>query len=395
MSKSKSGGYLESADKKTPVSIIIMMLVLSVSFSLVLAEWVLSYQKQTIASSDKMEPGMIQYDRILGWKLKPYWSGKHHNYDYDVSYTINEQGFRGRTISEKLNSYAVIGDSFTFGIGVEDEETFVALLDEKEHDKDDADIETSFVNYSVPGYSTDQQLLSIKKLLATGHVKNHLLLVLYLGNDIFDNMRAYPLQADHGKPYFELTHHNLVLKNTPVPLTPKSAAARRETISDIVLGKDSRNGTKANWFSQLELNRRLGLFQSSYVLTDEEMQKRFAEPLKLTSVLIGEMEKALAKNNVSLSIALLPGRSYVEHAQSLSAQYQEYFRQYFMTLFKDSTSINLIDLATHLRTLHDAGETNLYFPNEGHLTKQGHQQLANYLSIQLDLASPGPDSGHH
>jgi len=89
----------------------------------------LSYQKKRLVSSDQMEPGMIQYDKILGWKLKPYWSGKHYN--YDVRYTTNKQGFRGRETAKKGRSYAVIGDSFTFGIGVENEETFVSLLDKK------------------------------------------------------------------------------------------------------------------------------------------------------------------------------------------------------------------------------------------------------------------------
>jgi len=391
MPKNIPNSRSKNTAKHTPVHIILLMLVLSITFSLMLAEWGLSYQKKMVVSSDQMEPGMIQYDKILGWRLKPYWSGKHHNYDYDVSYTINKQGFRGREVARNGPSYAVIGDSFTFGIGVEDEETFVSLLDKNSHDKDGAGFGASFVNYSVPGYSTDQQLLSIKKLLARGDIKNNVLLVLYLGNDIFDNMRAYPLQADHGKPYFELINNKLVLRNTPVPLTAKSAAARQETISDIVLGKDSRNGTKANWFSQLELSRRLGLFQSRYVLTDEEMQRRFAKPLKLTSLLIDEMKKELAKNNVSLSVALLPGRTYVEHAQSLSAQYQEYFRQTLITSLGNSPSIRVIDLATQLRNLHNGGVTDLYFPNEGHLTKLGHQRLADYLTVQLSSANPS----HH
>lgn len=380
MPKNSPGSHLDKAAKKTSVHIIVFMLILSFAFSLTLAEWVLSYQKQTIVSSDKMQPGMIQYDKQLGWKLKPYWSGKHHNFDYDVNYTINKHGFRGRAFAKNKTSYAIIGDSFTFGVGVNDKETFVALLDKN--------IEASFVNYSVPGYSTDQQLLLIKRLLGQGGIANHsaanhLVLVLYLGNDIFDNMRAYPLQADHGKPYFKQVNKKLFLKNTPVPLTPKPAAVRKETISDIVLGDDSKNGTKTNWFSQLELSRRLGLFQFSFTLTDDEMKKRFAPSLKLLSALLGEMEKELTKNNVSLSIALLPGRTYVEHAESLSAQYQNYFRKQIITWYENSASIKTIDLATQLRALNDSGIEHLYYPNEGHLTKLGHRHLADYLATQL------------
>ena len=334
-----------------------------------------------------MEPGMIQYDRQLGWKLTPGWSGKHHNYDYDVTYTINKRGFRGAIFSSELagngSSYTVIGDSFTFGVGVNDEETFVSLLDKKNRDKKDADIHASFFNDSVPGYSTDQELLAIKRLLSQGRIANHLVLVLYLGNDVFDNMRAYPLQADHGKPYFKYINQRLVLQNTPVPLMPKPAAARKETISDIVLGKDSRNGTKVNWLSHLELSHRLGLFQSDFVLTEEEMDRRFSPSLKLLAALLHEMEKDMQANNVRLSIALLPGRTYVEQATSLSAQYQNYFRKQLIAWYKHSSTVQVIDLATQLRVLNDSGIEHLYYPNEGHLTKLGHQHIADYLATQL------------
>jgi lysophospholipase L1-like esterase len=398
VSKNILGSSTNTA-KKTPVKITLLTVFLSLSLSLIVAEWVLSYQKRMIISSDHMDPGMIQYDKQLGWKLKPHWSGNHHHYDYDVSYTINKDGFRGLTAVPNKAFYSIVGDSFTFGLGVNDDETFVSLLNNDNSSSGSSGPHKSFINHSVPGYSTDQQLLLIKKLNATKSngrtmLGKHVVLVLYLANDIFDNMRAYPLQADHGKPYFKLIEHKLVLENTPVPMTAKSAAARKETISDIVLGKDSRNGAKASWLSQLELSRRLGLFQSgsfqnSFVLSNEEMQTRFAESLKLLSALITEINKEANKNNGTLDIALLPGRSYVELPASLSAQYQDFFRQHIITASTEQASrIKVIDLATHLRNLQESGVTGLYHANEGHLTRLGHQHVAEYLSAKLSTQVP-------
>jgi len=358
---------------------IFLSIFLSLTFSIVIAEWVLRYQRQSIEqkinSSEQMDPGMILYDAQLGWKLKPYWSGKHHHYDYDVTYNINKDGFRGYDTRVEGIEYAVVGDSFSFGLGVNDDETFTALLNK------DSGQENYFRNYSVPGYSTDQQLLLINKL--KDEISNQIILIVYLGNDIFDNMRDFPLQAEHGKPYFKLSNNSLSLENTPVPLAPKSAAARSDNISSIVLGKNNRRNVFSDWLAQLEISRRSGLFHKNTVLSDDVMQSRFSEPLKLFKTLVYEIEKLVNKKNGRLSVVLLPGRSYVEQPESLSAQYQEYFRQNIKSSLDTSSSIKVMDLALYLRELHDNGIKNLYYPNEGHLTAKGHQYVADFLAIQI------------
>jgi lysophospholipase L1-like esterase len=364
---------------------IFLSLIISLSFSLIIAEWVLRYQRQSIEheinTSERMEPGMILYDAQLGWKLKPYWSGKHHHYDYDVTYDIDRDGFRESGIRRENVDYAVVGDSFSFGLGVNDDQTFTALLNANGEEKN------IFRNYSVPGYSTDQQLLLLDRL--KDKVDTDVLLVVYLGNDIFDNTRGYPLQAEHAKPYFKLTNNKLSLENTPVPLSPKSAAARKNTISNIVLGEPHHAETFSDWLARSEINRRLGLFQKNVELSYEEMDQRFSEPLKLFNALVYEIQRLTDKNARKLNVVLLPGRSYVEQPISVSAQYQEYFRQKIRSSL-DASSIKVMDLAAHLRALHDKGIQKLYYPNEGHLTPLGHQCVADYLAVQIKNIKPNP-----
>jgi len=368
----------DNTSGKSQSLFILLSLVISLTFSIIVAEWVLRYQRQSfeqeISSSEKMEPGMILYDAQLGWKLQPYWSGKHHHYDYDVTYHINRDGFRGSQARPEDVDYAVIGDSFSFGLGVNDDETFTALLNSNSKNY------RFFRNYSIPGYSTDQQLLLLSRL--KDEIRSDVILVVYLGNDIFDNMLGYPLQAEHAKPYFKLDGEKLVLKNTPVPLTPKSAAARKNTISNIVLGAEGGNATFSDWLAGLEISRRLGLFQKSAELSDEIMAQRFSDSLELFSRLVYEIDRIVIENRASLKMVLLPGRSYVEQPASLSAQYQEYFRQHIKSSFNTS-DIQVIDLAQHLRTLHENGIKSLYYPNEGHLTPLGHQRVADFLARKL------------
>ena len=356
-----------------------LSIILSLTFSVTFAEWVLRFQRQSltqeILSSEKMDPGMILYDAQLGWKLQPYWSGKHHHYDYDVTYNINRNGFRGSDVSVDAVEYAVVGDSFSFGLGVNDDETFTALLNSAGEKK------RYFYNYSVPGYSTDQQLLLINKFKY--EISNKVLLIVYIGNDIFDNMRDYPLQAEHGKPYFSLYNNKLQLENTPVPLAPKPAEARKDSISNIVLANDDSGNAFSNWLAQLEISRRLGLLYKETMLTDSVMESRFSEPLNLFITLVYEIEKLIKKNDGQLNVVLLPGRSYVEQPESLSAQYQEYFRKDIISSLDATPSIKVIDMAVHLRELHHKGKRNLYYPNEGHLTPLGHRHVAEYLDKSL------------
>jgi len=359
---------------KSQALFIFLSLALSLTISLMVADWVLSYQRQSIEHSEYMEPGMIVYDAQLGWKLKPYWSGKHHHYDYDVEYNISRDGFRGIDTENKEDGISIVGDSFSFGLGVNDEETFVSLLNIKQRNK--------FYNFSVPGYSTDQQLLLINRY--RNEISQHVLLVVYLGNDIFDNMRSYPLQAEHGKPFFKLTGDMLSLENTPVPLQPKPAAAKAENISTIVLGNDPKRYHLSAWLADFEISRRLGLFHDDVFLSDDIMQPRFEASLQLFYKLIFEMKDIIDKNSGQLSVVLLPGRSYVEQPSSLSAQFQDYFRKNIKSSLTAEPSIEVLDLAGHLRDIHINGVDDLYYPNEGHLTPLGHQHVADYLVEQLD-----------
>ncbi len=119
------------------------------------------------------------------------------------------------------------------------------------------------------------------------------------------------------------------------------------------------------------------------------MDQRFSEPLKLFNALVYEIQKLTNKSARKLNVVLLPGRSYVEQPMSVSAQYQEYFRQKIRSSL-DASSIKVMDLAAHLRALHDKGIQKLYYPNEGHLTPLGHQYVADYLAVQIKNIKSNP-----
>ena len=93
-----------------------------------------------------------------------------------------------------------------------------------------------YLNFGVPGYSTDQEILLLDPQVFR-ESPDSVWLAFYLGNDILDNALDYPLQADQAKPMFELLNDgSLQLRNVPVPRDSKPAVARLRSIEEIVFG---------------------------------------------------------------------------------------------------------------------------------------------------------------
>src|SRR5207237_10295818 len=81
---------------------------------------------------------------------------------------INAAGMRGdRELSRPKPAgvfrVVVLGDSFTFGGKVQVEDTFPAAL-EREFRSADPSLPTEVLNLAVPGYNTEQEMLSLKEV---------------------------------------------------------------------------------------------------------------------------------------------------------------------------------------------------------------------------------------
>lgn len=352
-------------------------LILGTALALMLVEWGLDIYFQRL-QSQSMEPGLIRYHSQLGWSLSPGWTGQHSHYDYQATYTIGADGFRAQTanaLDTDAKQYAVFGDSFTFGLGVEDDQTFVSLLN--------ASGAGSFRNFATPGTSTDQQLLLLRQVLPDDSLDG-VLLVVYLPNDLLDNTLAYPLQAEQAKPYFRLSGSELVLANSPVPLVPKPALLRSTTLSSLVLEgfpveEESFGGSSiGRLVSTAFLGRQYDEAELRPIL-----ERNLAPALELFDALIAEVARETRRSGQSLQVALLPGRDAMVNTGGISHHYQEYLRQTLLDIF-DRRGIDAVDLMTRLAAEPGDRIRQMYFPNDGHLTPAGHGYVADVLGQTLD-----------
>ncbi|MEZ5965905.1 MAG: GDSL-type esterase/lipase family protein [Planctomycetota bacterium] len=74
----------------------------------------------------------------------------------------------------------LLGDSFTFGYGVDCEQSFAGLLEQRLSPR------ARVVNAGQPGYGPKQELMMMQHLLSVGVEPAHVVLVIYAGNDVLD-----------------------------------------------------------------------------------------------------------------------------------------------------------------------------------------------------------------
>lgn len=157
--------------------------------------------------------GGLYYDKmdthhpLLGWSPR---KNARNVPNGDAVANFNADGIRGTKTYKKEKPpetirVAVIGDSFSFGEGVGDEETYAAQL-EKNIPKSEV------INFGVHGYGIDQMSL---RLTVDGFRYNPDI-VIYAFID--DDLGRVDLDfRDYIKPKYRLSDGKLILTNTPIP----------------------------------------------------------------------------------------------------------------------------------------------------------------------------------
>ena len=100
-----------------------------------------------------------------------------------------------------------LGDSGTWGWGIDDGYTYVDLLNEIDGEA------RLYRNFGMCGYSSVQQWLLLKDFFARGQRPDRVV-ILFCGNDLEENLDKW--SQDPPRPYFEVIDGTLELQNYPV-----------------------------------------------------------------------------------------------------------------------------------------------------------------------------------
>jgi hypothetical protein len=125
-------------------------------------------------------------DNHLGWKPKANSTGKHVSDNYDVTYEIDENGFKKiNNIENPDFSIYFFGDSFTFGGGVTNRDTFPNIIKDRYLSK-----EVNIYNAAVMGYGivqNFQRFLDLEEMIQPGD----LVIVSPLSSNIQRNIKEF------------------------------------------------------------------------------------------------------------------------------------------------------------------------------------------------------------
>jgi hypothetical protein len=113
---------------------------------------------------------IVAYDASKGWFHRPREAGRVFLGGPDQGLVrLNNLGLRGRDVSPRKDPRTarvlVFGDSFVFGVGVDEEHVFSSQLERLLGDRTERRYQV--VNLGVSGYSTDQEYLLYQELGAS------------------------------------------------------------------------------------------------------------------------------------------------------------------------------------------------------------------------------------
>ena len=287
---------------------------------------------------DKAESGGNQTDPVLGWRMPPSTTSPGKQSEFDVEYVSNEQGFRDTESFEPAScGIAFVGDSMTFGIGVENDETFAELLEAQFP-------ECRCFNLGIPGFGVDQMWLALRHFGL--ELRPKIAVAAFILDDLNRSLTAYRWRGEWAsKPTFVLRDDELV------PLSEENAPSRL-----------------TRWILQ---HSRLFELRRKY-----ERRASLCRPTgtrwQLNRAIFQAMQQDCAQAGCRLVVVFLVARGENLESPVFAAEFQ-------------NLGIPFLDLQAELRERPD-----LYYTEDRHLNPAGHrwvaEQLATFLRAQEALA---------
>src|SRR5262245_51142042 len=169
---------------------------------------------------------ITRYHPLLGWDKPPGGDVWLRRPEFETHVVINSHGLRGpdRDYPKPpgVRRVLLLGDSFTEGYHVPEEQTVRALL-EGELNRGSCG-RWEVINGGTSAYSTDQEYLFFQ---LEGHrYQPDLVVLLFFFNDLYYNGAAETVRGE-AKPYFDVEGDRLVLRNSPVPPPPAGQELRK------------------------------------------------------------------------------------------------------------------------------------------------------------------------
>lgn len=328
-----------------------------------------------------------QVDETVGWRPRPNTSGRHVNpASFDSTFTTNSRGLRDREHSIEKPSgtrrVVVLGDSFAWGFGVNDEAVFPRVLESHLP-------AVEVINLGVTGYGLREEFAYLR--LEGMRYQPDLVILALCMND---------LPADRPQP--ESTPSDGNNGNSPQTLRGDSHAhhgafhrlkeslASHSVLYSFVISRINTNRSLIRLLVRLRLKAQLAGFED----LDPNLRpalRHYPPELEVAFVHVEDqlrvMRDYLRSANVGFLVALIPSLQAVDRRNfEQSIAYSEFGPEDFdlerpykrLLALGEAEGIPMAHPLPLFRERH-AGGQQLYLPREMHFSPEGHRLFAAAL----------------
>lgn len=312
---------------------------------------------------------ITEFDSNFGWFHKAALSTWIESQEYSTKVSLNSKRLRGREYSYKrspgVKRIALLGDSFVFGLGVGDEDTVSARLEEAFNGK------AEVMNMGVNGFGTGQEYLLYREE-GEKYSPDIVFCFLFVGNDILENSNAY--QYGGQKPYFTLDGNMLKLNNFPVvkaaggDIAPSAAEIQpRGRIKLPFIKEFLQRHSYAYIFLRLRYNFLLYKLKIRSYSDACDIEKGW----DITKAILLKFNDLCSINKSRFIVVIIPTKEQLVGADSIK------FQNDFVE-FAKANRLEYIDLLPHL-----SGRQGLNFVIDSHWNKRGTEAVAKILYEHL------------
>ena len=326
-----------------------------------------------------MSPTREVTDSLVVFRLKPNVKGRAvHSGVMDYTWTTNAQQLRATRVYAQtkpagVKRVAAIGDSFTFGIGVNDSETYCALLDTRLNAACADSIEV--MNFGVGGTGLSQQVETYERF-ARGFAPD-VVTYGFMTNDINDNLQL---------PIHKMVGDSAVPKT--VAERPQMTAAKR--ISEMIPGygwliahSALVNGARQAYF----VLKRRQASKGADMVENEAKEWRTAQDLnspqwKFQRALLQRMRREVESQGAKFLVIIMADQPSTNFYYS--GEPEKAAMQYGMRQLCTELALQCVDVQEWLtRNAPRANLDTLFIQGDGHYTAAGQVLAARAIEGPL------------
>jgi lysophospholipase L1-like esterase len=309
-----------------------------------------------------------RFDPVLGWANLAANSGQFTRAEFSHPVTTNSLGMRDREMIPQRDGMfriAVLGDSFTWGLGAAYGERFTEVME-------DTDPRLDVLNFGVSGYAPVQYLLEIEQILAVK--PDFVLLAFCLSNDLIDNVPPVTSEG-YQRPYARLAPggNDVEIVGYPLAMTTRMGRDLEGEDSSLVIVA----WLKRYWAQAMQPKQLLSIdtfFKRSEDLTAEEVRARDAA-YEVNRILLGKIRDKVqaALGPDRFAVLLVPGKEFVGMA---SAKVPRDADPSTVAVHLRQT---LSDLAIPVIDGREVIRPEDFWENDGHWRPSGHAKVGRLL----------------